>query len=507
MRKIFSHQGKAAGFDAELASAMSGLAGGGPDPLAGAGPQEDLPEEELLEALAAHPDGMLALGLAAALKEMGLQIADIQLLLSGRNGVISDSALESLLAFQGLGQADIDALMADTALKDSVKAWLSAKLSTTLSTRAAGGDASMEAIRSLAVSDAQALEALVASLTAGMPDAGGTMSDQAFPGVNEPAPGGGLPAADVIRQNISSLTAEISVLVADALRQGRAIRNAAPSRGAAPEAVNQAGLARSAEEIFGVKSEVLSDLFFSSDEMVRRQAVEEVTSRINAFLKAREGQGLTPREAEVLAFLKSAMSEQEFVGIETSLKLWQPGAVLPEIRAALGREGFEALARSLGGQRPETLLEQHMKGVMDQLRQTLPAHVKDGGGSVTLRLNPPLLGRVEVSMTMHDGRLEAVFKTDQSVTRDILVQNMHTLREALAEQGIRPVQLTVSTGIDQRPSGEGFAFARQDGHGRGASSGEGRSGFHGQGPDEPRQYVHTQASMTGSAQGGLDLFA
>jgi hypothetical protein len=498
MKKMFSHQGPGAGFDAELASAMAGRTEEGSIPLAGTLSQEDAPDGKLLEELISHPEGMLAIGLVAALKEMGLRVSDIQQLLLKGNGVISDNALESFLARQGLGQADIAVLMADPAMKDEVKAMLSASFSTALSKLVAGEGADMESLQSFVSSDAQALESLVSRLASGMQHAGG---DQASAALNESAPGGAPSAADMIQKSFSRMTAEIAALMADALRQGRVLELAAAS------SRNAAGLAQGAAEIFGVKGEVLSDLFFSSDETLRKQAVEEVTSRVNAFLKAREGQGLPPREAEVLAFLKSAMSEQEFAGIDTSLRLWQPGSILPDIRTALGTEGFDALARSLGGQGPETLYEQHMKSVMDQLRQTLPARTRDGGGSVTLRLNPPLLGRVEVSVTMHDGQLQAAFKTDRSVTRDILVQNMHALKEALTEQGIRPTHITVSTGLGQRPSGEEFAFARQDRHGQGASSHEGGSGFRGQGPDEARPYVRTPASMAGSALGGLDLFA
>ena len=148
-----------------------------------------------------------------------------------------------------------------------------------------------------------------------------------------------------------------------------------------------------------------------------------------------------------------------------------------------------------------------MKQVMDQIRRALPAHMKNSEGSVTLRLNPPMLGRVEVNMSMNDGQLQAAFKTDQVVTRDILMQNMHVLRESLAEQGIRATNVTVTTGLDAKSSNDGYAFTGQDNQGHGFTRNNRRSWSMGRTIKGDEEFVYSRSTEQGVKLAGLDIIA
>ena len=504
VQKVFSHQGSGtADFDAELASAMSGTNDAGKTPLSRILSEKGSLDEEAFQEIIATPAGMLLFQFMAALREMGLQPSDIQMLVNGGGSQISDEALQAILARQGMGSKDIAALMADPAMKADIKSQIAASFTEALQNRADTGGIDLDALRALTAADADAVESIIERImsgkqfvkgqgsASGQDDFAGRLTQQTDVQIG------------LIQKNASHIAAEIRTMVAEALKKASFQGQSSSSVGSA---MHVEKMIRTAGDTFGVSSEVMSDLFFAADEAARKQAVEQVTAQVNAYLKSNAGQKLSAESAEALAFLKSAMSEQEFAGIENSLKLWQTGQTLPDTKIVLNRETYEALAGRLGNQTPESFYEQHMKSVMDQLRQTLPSQMKNSEGNVTLRLHPPMLGRVDVSMTMQDGQLQAIFKTDQLVTRDILVQNMHMLKEALTEQGIRATQFSVSTTLDNRSFNEGgFAFAQQDGHGSGSSRGGQDSDYHGVAYRDDEGYPHPRTYV--SEGGGLDLFA
>lgn len=503
VQKVFSHQRPgAADFDAELASAMSGANDAGKTPLSRILSEKDVLDEEAFHEIIATPAGMLLFQFMTAMREMGLKPSDIQMLVSGGGSQISDEALETLLALQGMVGEDIAVLMADPDMKTGMKAHIAASFTESLQSRASADGIDMAALLGLTASDADAVDAVIERIMSGkqlMKGQGAASGQDGFAGrlAGQQAEA----RMGLIQRSFPHIAAEIGTMVAQAL--GKASFKGLNSSSAGLDVER---MIRIAGNTFGVSSEVMSDLFFAADQAARDQAVEQVTAQVNAYLKSNAGQKLNAESAEALAFLKSAMSEQEFAGIENSLKLWHAGQTLPDTKIVLNREAYEALAGRLGGRSPESFYEQHMKSVMDQLRQTLSSQMKNSEGSVTMRLHPPMLGRVDVSMTMRDGRLQAIFKTDQLVTRDILVQNMHVLKEALSEQGIRATQFSVSTTLDNRSFHEGgSAFAQQDGHGRRFSRGGQDSGYHGAAYRDDEIYLHTRPYT--SEGGGLDLFA
>ena len=129
---------------------------------------------------------------------------------------------------------------------------------------------------------------------------------------------------------------------------------------------------------------------------------------------------------------------------------------------------------------------------------------------MTLKLNPPMLGRVDVNIKLEDGQITASFKVDQSVTRDILQQNMHVLKDALTDQGIKATQFVVTTDtFDSRDhQGNPLAWAGYEPGQNGSSKQQGKgqdTADPGRGRDE---YFNGYTPVQGySEQGGLDIFA
>jgi len=86
----------------------------------------------------------------------------------------------------------------------------------------------------------------------------------------------------------------------------------------------------------------------------------------------------------------------------------------------------------------------------------LAAQQRDG--EVRLRLSPPELGSLRLQVSVQDGVMVARMETETEAARSSLVNNLPTLRERLAEQGIRVERFDIdlmqrpSTGTPDRPS-------------------------------------------------------
>ena len=102
----------------------------------------------------------------------------------------------------------------------------------------------------------------------------------------------------------------------------------------------------------------------------------------------------------------------------------------------------------------------------------------------------------------------ASFKADQPITRDILQQNMHLLKDALSEQGIKAAQFVVTTDTfnlrDHRQTTTWVGYEQ-------GSNGSARHGGE-PGAESPHrdhdEYGHTYGPLQGSTEyGGLDIFA
>ncbi len=485
VQKAFTHNSSKGGFDAELKDALAGTGKSGKSGKSGLMEmlsQKGILDEDALEGLLGCPCGVVLLQFMTELKNMGINPKDMGFLLSGKGSKISDEALGSLLESNGLGKAEIEKIMTDEAMKTRIKASLAETFKTALQTASKGDGLKAETLVALATADAATIEQLTETSGAALKGSG-------------------------LTRESSGAREEIRAMIAAALKEPEASGGAGdPAVSAGAKSVEK--MVGIVEKTFEIDKPVLKDLFFSTDQAVRDAAVSTVSKQINAYLAAHADEQVAPEVREALSFLRSAMSEQEFSSIDNSLKLWKPDLGIPAARAEMDGNLYTALARQLGSTDAGSLYETQMKQVIDQLRKMLPAQLKNSEGSVTLRLNPPMLGRVDVNMSMNDGQLQASFKTDHSMTRDILLQNMHVLKDALAEQGIRATQFTVTAGIENRPSDSGYAFAGQDRQHHGSGQGGRRSGTLGRAFRDDEEIGYSRGITRGmTAAGALDIIA
>lgn len=87
-----------------------------------------------------------------------------------------------------------------------------------------------------------------------------------------------------------------------------------------------------------------------------------------------------------------------------------------------------------------------------QVQRGLAQVLKEGGGTVNLRLNPRSLGEVKVELTLKEGVATARFEASSESARRLLNDNLTTLRQALEAKGVRVESLSVEVREGERPT-------------------------------------------------------
>ena len=106
---------------------------------------------------------------------------------------------------------------------------------------------------------------------------------------------------------------------------------------------------------------------------------------------------------------------------------------------------------SQAGQRVE-----HYQQLADRLGQALAqrlqSQIERGEWKVQMRMDPVSLGRIDMELDMRAGGLDAVFRTDNPLTRELIAQGLPKLRESLTQSGTAVANVWVN-GDSARQSG------------------------------------------------------
>jgi flagellar hook-length control protein FliK len=97
-----------------------------------------------------------------------------------------------------------------------------------------------------------------------------------------------------------------------------------------------------------------------------------------------------------------------------------------------------------------------IQDMADKLGKAMAERLQDqlasGEWKLQLKLNPAHLGKIDVQLDMTSGGLDAIFKTDNLVTRELIAQGMPKLKDTLAESGMTVANVWVNS-ENQRGSG------------------------------------------------------
>ena len=123
------------------------------------------------------------------------------------------------------------------------------------------------------------------------------------------------------------------------------------------------------------------------------------------------------------------------------------------------------------------------------VQRGLAAAVRQQGGTLTIKLDPPTLGKLTIRMTIDQGKVEASFDAQTAQARDLLIENASTLRAQLRSRGLtverlevigaasaasRPGHSTANTG--DQPGANGGQDEAQHDAGGGQSRGRSETG-------------------------------
>ncbi len=129
---------------------------------------------------------------------------------------------------------------------------------------------------------------------------------------------------------------------------------------------------------------------------------------------------------------------------------------------------------------------------MGRLTRGLHSALNQRGGSVTLRLTPPELGMVRIDMAVREGVVNAKFTAQSESVRNLLMDQMGQLRQALDRQGLSVDRIEVQ--ITQQAGESGLGQQRDDMGRDGRSAGQHHSPREGRGnPSDPGASRRTDA--------------
>jgi len=85
--------------------------------------------------------------------------------------------------------------------------------------------------------------------------------------------------------------------------------------------------------------------------------------------------------------------------------------------------------------------------------ERLQEQLERGEWKLQLKLNPGHLGKIDVELDMNAGGLDAVFKSDNSLTRELIAQGMPKLKDSLSQSGMSVANVWVNSENQRESSG------------------------------------------------------
>lgn len=137
----------------------------------------------------------------------------------------------------------------------------------------------------------------------------------------------------------------------------------------------------------------------------------------------------------------------------------EPGLQAPASAAANNTGAAGTLAP---GEKPglQTQLEQRaaqFQQMADKLgeaaAQRLIAQIERGQWKMQMRMQPGSLGRIDVQLEMHSGGLDALFSSDNAVTRELIAQGTNKLKDTLAQSGMAVASVWVNADQGRQSGG------------------------------------------------------
>jgi flagellar hook-length control protein FliK len=143
-----------------------------------------------------------------------------------------------------------------------------------------------------------------------------------------------------------------------------------------------------------------------------------------------------------------------------------PGGTNPEIRDVPAGAGTISV---LPGRGLDSAAPARPQAVMSQVLDGATQILREGSGRVTMTLQPPRLGTLDLDVVVQDNRVKMVMLADNQEVKQMLQAGMDDLRNALQDKGFQIDRLEVL--VQNRPDDAGSNFWQEAGFGREDSAG------------------------------------
>ena len=323
--------------------------------------------------------------------------------------------------------------------------------------------------KSMGLDDAT-IQNLMGSATSNVSTAGS--NGLPSPGANNAATNPGLHISALLGAALNGGSDKLGISQADASAFNQAMTQALSSSVQSPAA--NANLLQSAAASplnFGISGLPVNGL--SQAEMASIQQIQ-MTVLPPAVLPVQSGnisQAFnTPSTASVLSLLGGNVQEQDIASLASSFSqdMGEQSDASGSETSGQSSSGFaQALAqssasdnRAVASKEAATAVPTPMNEVYDQLSDKLATEMaarmhkqlSDGQWKMKFGLRPAHLGGVEIQLEMKDGKLDAVFRAENPMTRDLLQNSTQRLRDALQNFGINAgfVQVGQNGGQNQQ---------------------------------------------------------
>jgi flagellar hook-length control protein FliK len=229
-----------------------------------------------------------------------------------------------------------------------------------------------------------------------------------------------------------------------------------------PAVVSGAGLAAAATALTTVPTPTVALPGLTPTDMAAIQQLQ-ITVLPAAVLPVNTNATPTTSTLEMLSLLGSGVDEQDVGALLSSFSNEAGSDTNSDASSSQGESNhFGSFAQALNTTNKANTATSgaaqasaaHMGEVYDQLSDKMATELaarmhkqlSDGEWKMKFALRPSNLGGVEIQLEMKDGKLDAVFRADNPLTRDLLQNSSQRLREALGNFGINAGQVNVGQG-------------------------------------------------------------
>ena len=183
------------------------------------------------------------------------------------------------------------------------------------------------------------------------------------------------------------------------------------------------------------------------DRILNSKALGESAKEISLDLGADD-----PDLMSALDAMKDGQGQSGMVNLDSAKNTASTGTLgAAATSAALANPGLTDRAAQI-----QDLADKLGKAMGERLQDQL----EKGEWKLQLKLNPAHLGKIDVELDMSASGLDAIFKTENQLTRELIAQGMPKLKDSLAQSGMTVANVWVNS-ENQKGSG-GNSTPRQN---------------------------------------------